>query len=341
MTEGNRRTQEPVTVTDKRRIDPETGEVRHVPPGAAAGRGGAGGIRGRNSARRPARSPNCSADLQRVQADFANYRKRALRDQQAAADRAKAAVVSQLLGVLDDLDRARKHGDLESGPLKSVADKLTSALTGLGLTAFGAEGEDFDPALHEAVQHEGDGEGSKPVIGTVMRQGYKLGDQVLRHALVGVVDTVGDGERPTRRWRSRQRARRTGDNADTRRSGHRIKTRNRADNNNEKGEGGDAAWPNVNGSKRTSTRSWASPPTPAQRRSSAPTASWLARTASGPQPRQPGRRRTVQGGVRGQQRVVGRGQAQGVRRNPPAVRRRWLGRPPVRRRRLRRLRRRR
>jgi len=126
-----------------------------------------------------------------VQADFANYRKRALRDQQAAADRAKATVVSQLLGVLDDLDRARAHGDLDSGPLKSVADKLMSALTGLGLTAFGAEGEDFDPVLHEAVQHEGDGaEGSKPVIGTVMRQGYRLGENVLRHALVGVVDTV-------------------------------------------------------------------------------------------------------------------------------------------------------
>ena len=186
MSEGD---PEQVTVTDKRRIDPETGEVRHAPPGAAPGGGPA-----------PAGSPadktadkvaELTADLQRVQADFTNYRKRALRDQQAAADRAKAAVISQLLGVLDDLDRARKHGDLESGPLKSVADKLDGALTGLGLTAFGAEGEDFDPVLHEAVQHEGDGaDGSKPVIGTVMRQGYKLGDQVLRHALVGVVDTV-------------------------------------------------------------------------------------------------------------------------------------------------------
>jgi len=134
-----------------------------------------------------------TADLQRVQADYANYRKRALRDQEAIAERAKAAVVSQLLGVLDDLDRARSHGDLESGPLKLVADKLLSALTGLGLAAFGAEGDDFDPVLHEAVQHEGDGsEGSKPVIGNVMRHGYKLGDQVLRHALVGVVDTVAD-----------------------------------------------------------------------------------------------------------------------------------------------------
>jgi molecular chaperone GrpE len=189
VTEGN--PQEQVTVTDKRRIDPETGEVRHVPPGAAPG-GTAPGGRGKAD-EAGAKVAELTADLQRVQADFANYRKRALRDQQAAADRAKAIVVSQLLGVLDDLDRARAHGDLDSGPLKSVADKLMSALTGLGLTAFGAEGEDFDPVLHEAVQHEGDGgEGSKPVIGTVMRQGYRLGENVLRHALVGVVDTVAD-----------------------------------------------------------------------------------------------------------------------------------------------------
>ncbi len=195
MTEGFQKTdgnQEPVTVTDKRRIDPETGEVRHAPPGAEPGGGASGAFSGET----PEEAGNAAellGDLQRVQADFANYRKRALRDQQAAADRAKAAVVSQLLGVLDDLERARKHGDLESGPLKSVADKLDGALTGLGLVAFGEEGEDFDPVLHEAVQHEGDGgDGSKPVIGTVMRQGYKLGDQVLRHALVGVIDTVAD-----------------------------------------------------------------------------------------------------------------------------------------------------
>jgi molecular chaperone GrpE len=185
VTEGN--SDEPVTVTDKRRIDPETGEVRHSGAGAAP----AGAV--------PEAPPagdqvaELTADLQRVQADFANYRKRALRDQEASAERAKAAVVSQLLGVLDDLERARSHGDLDSGPLKSVADKLVGALTGLGLTAFAAEGDDFDPALHEAVQHEGDGgPGSKPVIGNVMRQGYKLGEQVLRHALVGVVDTVAD-----------------------------------------------------------------------------------------------------------------------------------------------------
>jgi molecular chaperone GrpE len=188
VTEGN--PQEQVTVTDKRRIDPETGEVRHVPSGTAPGGTAPAGGKADEAG---AKVAELTADLQRVQADFANYRKRALRDQQAAADRAKATVVSQLLGVLDDLDRARAHGDLDSGPLKSVGDKLMSALTGLGLAAFGAEGEDFDPVLHEAVQHEGDGgEGSKPVIGTVMRQGYTLGENVLRHALVAVVDTVAD-----------------------------------------------------------------------------------------------------------------------------------------------------
>jgi molecular chaperone GrpE len=196
VTEGN---PEQVTVTDKRRIDPETGEVRHVPPGSSpGGAASADPATGQATDETADTVAELTQDLQRVQADFANYRKRALRDQQAAADRAKAGVVSQLLGVLDDLDRARKHGDLDSGPMKSVADKLTSALSGFGLTAFAAEGEDFDPALHEAVQHEGDGgPGSKPVIGTVMRQGYKLGEQVLRHALVGVVDTVaGDTGEP-------------------------------------------------------------------------------------------------------------------------------------------------
>jgi molecular chaperone GrpE len=188
VTHGN--PDEPVTVTDKRRIDPETGEVRHVASGAAPA-GAAPDVAAGKEAAADGKVAELTADLQRVQADFANYRKRALRDQEASADRAKAAVVGQLLGVLDDLERARSHGDLDSGPMKSVADKLVGALSGLGLTAFAAEGDDFDPALHEAVQHEGDGgEGSRPVIGNVMRRGYKLGEQVLRHALVGVVDTV-------------------------------------------------------------------------------------------------------------------------------------------------------
>jgi molecular chaperone GrpE len=171
----------PVTVTDKRRIDPQTGEVREA---GAAPSGAAPAAPSADSEK----VAELTADLQRVQADFANYRKRALRDQEAAAERAKAVVVNQLLPVLDDLERARSHGDLDSGPLKSVADKLVGALSGTGLVEFGTEGEPFDPSLHEAVQHEGDG--SNPIIGNVMRKGYKLGEFVLRPAMVGVVDTV-------------------------------------------------------------------------------------------------------------------------------------------------------
>ena len=181
---------EPVTITDKRRIDPDTGEVREqapAPGGPASAASDAGA---------PANDSDEVAELkstlQRVKAEYDNYRKRSLRDQQVTADRAKATVISQLLGVVDDLDRARSHGDLESGPLKSVADKLVGALEGQGLSAFGAEGDEFDPSLHEAVQHEG--EGTHPVVGTVMRRGYKIGDQVVRHALVGVVDTVPDAD---------------------------------------------------------------------------------------------------------------------------------------------------
>lgn len=176
---------EPVTVTDKRRVDPVTGEVRDAAASAPSG---------------PAPEPVAEVDeaadlkatLQRVKAEYDNYRKRSARQEQAAAERGKGSVAYQLLPVLDDLDRARSHGDLESGPLKSVADKLTAVLTGVGLAPFGTEGDEFDPSVHEAVQHEGDG--SNPVIGTVMRRGYRLGDLVLRHAMVGVVDGVDAGE---------------------------------------------------------------------------------------------------------------------------------------------------
>jgi molecular chaperone GrpE len=179
---------EPVTVTDKRRIDPETGEIRDTafapaPSGPAP-----------EAAAPPASEEvtELKSTLQRVKAEYDNYRKRALRDQQLVAERTKAAVVTQLLPVLDDLDRARSHGDLESGPLKSVADKLATAFEGLGLSGFGDEGDEFDPSLHEAVQHEG--EGTHPIVGSVMRRGYRVGEQVVRHALVGVVDTVPDDD---------------------------------------------------------------------------------------------------------------------------------------------------
>ncbi|MGE2833046.1 nucleotide exchange factor GrpE [Mycobacterium sp. SMC-4] len=182
--------EEPITVTDKRRIDPETGQVRDTPPAGPAPSGPAPEASDKPAGENTAEVDELKATLQRVKAEYDNYRKRALRDQQLIADRAKAAALAELLPVLDDLDRARSHGDLETGPLKAVADKLTGVLEGLGLAAFGEEGDPFDPALHEAVQHEGDG--TYPVVGTVMRRGYRVGEHVVRHAMVGVIDTVPD-----------------------------------------------------------------------------------------------------------------------------------------------------
>jgi molecular chaperone GrpE len=179
---------EPVTVTDKRRIDPETGEIRDTATAPAP----SGPVPEAPAAPASEEVTELKSTLQRVKAEYDNYRKRALRDQQLVAERTKAAVVTQLLPVLDDLDRARSHGDLESGPLKSVADKLATAFEGLGLSGFGEEGDEFDPSLHEAVQHEG--EGTHPIVGSVMRRGYRVGVQVVRHALVGVVDTVPEEE---------------------------------------------------------------------------------------------------------------------------------------------------
>jgi molecular chaperone GrpE len=183
---------EPVTFTDKRRVDPVTGEVRETAGPAPSGPAPEVSEPAPESDGASDEAVELKATLQRVKAEYDNYRKRSVRQEQAAAERAKAGVAAQLVPVLDDLDRARNHGDLESGPLKSVADKLNTALENIGLTAFGAEGDAFDPSLHEAVQHEGDG--SNPVIGTVMRQGYKLGDHILRHAMVGVIDTVPESD---------------------------------------------------------------------------------------------------------------------------------------------------
>ncbi|WP_067884332.1 nucleotide exchange factor GrpE [Nocardia vaccinii] len=192
MTENNSES-EPVTIVDNRKVDPVTGEVRQAAASQdAAADGGPEPAADADAQADPvhAELAERTADLQRLTAEYANYRRRTERDRKAAIDTAKASVVTELLGVLDDLDRARAHGDLESGPLKSVADKLAEALQKQGLEQFGAEGESFDPTLHEAVQHEG--EGHDPVIGVVMRKGYRFGDRVLRHALVGVTDGVTD-----------------------------------------------------------------------------------------------------------------------------------------------------
>jgi molecular chaperone GrpE len=126
-------------------------------------------------------------DLQRVTAEYANYRKRVDRDRGVAAEQTTGAVLSALLPILDDLDRAREHGDLV-GPFGSVAEHLTAALTKFGLTGFGEKGDPFDPTRHEAVAHLTSAEVTEPTCVEIMRRGYLLGERLLRPALVAVAD---------------------------------------------------------------------------------------------------------------------------------------------------------
>ncbi|QGN46046.1 nucleotide exchange factor GrpE [Micromonospora sp. WMMD558] len=126
-------------------------------------------------------------DLQRVSAEYANYRKRVDRDRGLVTEQATGAVLAALLPILDDLDRAREHGDLV-GPFGAVADQLTTALGKFGLTPFGEKGDPFDPTLHEAVAHQTSADVTEPTCVQVMRRGYQIGERLLRPALVAVAD---------------------------------------------------------------------------------------------------------------------------------------------------------
>ncbi len=126
-------------------------------------------------------------DLQRITAEYANYRKRVDRDRGLVAEQATGLVLAALLPVLDDIDRAREHGDLV-GPFGSVAEQLTNSLTKFGLTPFGEKGDPFDPTRHEAVAHQTSTEVTEPTCVDILRRGYLLGDRLLRPALVAVAD---------------------------------------------------------------------------------------------------------------------------------------------------------
>lgn len=128
-----------------------------------------------------------TADLQRITAEYANYRKRVERDRTMASELAVGMVLTELLAVLDDIDRARDHDDL-TGPFAAVADKLTTVTSKFGLTAFGAKGDPFDPNRHEAVAHQTSSEVTESTCIDVMRRGYLLGERLLRPALVAVAD---------------------------------------------------------------------------------------------------------------------------------------------------------
>ena len=126
-------------------------------------------------------------DLQRLQADFQNYRKRVDKERSEAGDLITAMVVTQFLGVLDDIDRAAEHGEL-SGGFKAVADQLASTTTKLGLTKFDEVNVEFDPNIHEALMHETSDEVTQTLVTKVLRPGYKFKDRVIRPAQVVVTD---------------------------------------------------------------------------------------------------------------------------------------------------------
>jgi molecular chaperone GrpE len=128
-----------------------------------------------------------TTDLKRLQAEYVNYKRRVERDRELVQENARFSVLSAFLPVLDDLDRARAHGELEGG-FKAVADSLERIVAGQGLVKFGAPGDEFDPRFHEALLHAHSPDVTTTTCQTIVSAGYQIGDRVVRPAQVTVVD---------------------------------------------------------------------------------------------------------------------------------------------------------
>jgi molecular chaperone GrpE len=201
-------------IRDKRRLDPQTGQVRAAyaatePVAADAAQPAVDAVdvlRAEEAASPDAAAPAALAaeldtarsladerlnDLQRLQAEYVNYRRRVDRDRDVARDAAVASVLEALLPVLDDVHLARQHGDLETGPFAAIAEKLEATLVRFGLARYGEPGEAFDPTVHEALIHTqaqlAEGTTETTVV-QVLQPGYRAGERVLRAARVAVAD---------------------------------------------------------------------------------------------------------------------------------------------------------
>lgn len=126
------------------------------------------------------------ADLQRLQAEFVNYKARVERDRDVSRNAAIAEVLRSLLPALDDLSRAEAHGDLEGSPFAAVVAKLRASGEKFGLKAFGAKGDKFDPELHEALVQTPSADVTENTVADVIESGYMVGDRLLRAAKVAV-----------------------------------------------------------------------------------------------------------------------------------------------------------
>jgi len=138
-----------------------------------------------------ARIRELTTDLQRLQAEYVNYKRRVDRDRDLVLQNAKFAILSALLPVLDDVDRAREHEEL-SGGFKAVADSLERIVAGEGLVKFGAAGDPFDPRLHEALMHALSPDVTTTTCDKIVQAGYEIGGRVVRPAMVTVVDPDPD-----------------------------------------------------------------------------------------------------------------------------------------------------
>ncbi|MEV7974043.1 nucleotide exchange factor GrpE [Cellulomonas sp. NPDC089187] len=186
--------------TDKRRVDPETGELREPTPeeqvlaeAEAAVNGG-----GESTSEALSEAEQLAAErldeLQRRNADYYNleqqysaYVKRSKSEALVARDQGVASVAEALISVLDDIELARQHGDL-TGPFASIAEKLESTLGRFGIERYGAAGEIFDPTVHEALMHGHSAEVTEPTVQQVLQPGYRMGERIIRAARVAVVD---------------------------------------------------------------------------------------------------------------------------------------------------------
>jgi molecular chaperone GrpE len=195
-------------VTDKRRLDPETGAVRHARPGFGARQDQVAAEAVADEAEEVAElvvgdevhpdttlAADLTRDLQRLQAEYVNYKKRVDRDREMHRDLAVGSVIEALLPVLDDIHLARQHGDLEGGPFAAIADKLDATLTKIGVERYGQPGDPFDPTVHEALMHI-EAELAEGTEGTtvvqVLQPGYRMGPRIIRVARVAVADPQPD-----------------------------------------------------------------------------------------------------------------------------------------------------
>jgi molecular chaperone GrpE len=128
-----------------------------------------------------------TSDLQRLQAEYANYRKRVDRDRVSTTEFAFASVLLEFLPILDDLDRAAEHGELTGG-FKAVADRINTTVEKLGLTKFAEAPVTFNPEIHEALMHETSKDVTEPTATKILQPGYKFKERVIRPARVAVTD---------------------------------------------------------------------------------------------------------------------------------------------------------